>query len=302
MAGAQPEGRPEVTEFCVHRFDRHLVERVRAFTGRIERVYTRAAVVSPEDGGSPLVFLRPRGALVPCGMEVPWERVAPRPGLMVAQAGRLVRAGGSVLRLTGAGQSLRADAPGWRADGFGQRLSALRLPERSRALLGLRQSGSRQERLVAAAAGPGLRRLVGRLLGGATGAESYRHPVGSLAGLGPGSTPTGDDLLAGVCALAWRLCAAGLLSPKSLEGFTATLDELPPYATTRTGREMLAHAARGAFFETLLRFVEALGEGRSKDGIDTAAGRLERTGGKSGCDMLAGVVALAGAFAKGARA
>ena len=291
-----------MTEFRLHRFDRHLVERVRAFTGRIERVYSRAAVVASGDGGSSLVFQRSPGALVPCGMEVPWERLPLRTGLVVTQAGRLVRAGGLVLKLTGSGRSLRADAPGWSADGFGRRLAALRLPERTRTLLGLRRSNRRQEDLVAAAAGPGLRRLVERLLEGVTGTESYRGLVGSLAGLGPGSTPTGDDLLSGVCALAWRLSSAGLLSPAGLEGFTATLGELPPDATTPTGSEMLAHAARGAFFETLLGFVEALGDGTSDEGIDAATGRLERTGGKSGCDMLAGVVALAGAFVQGERA
>jgi hypothetical protein len=292
-----------VTGLCVYRFDRYLVEQVSAFTGRMEQVYARAAILVSESGGPLLLFLHPGGALVPCGIEVPWEEVRPRPGLPVTKEDRCIRAGDLLLRLTGEGQSLRSGTSGWSVKVMQERLSALRLPERTRALLGRCKYESRLEGRITAAAGRKLDRLVGRLRDGAAGSGSYRDTVGGLAGLGPGSTPTGDDLLLGVCALAWRLASAGLLCRDSLDGFTASLIELPPEATTRTGREMLVHAARGAFFETLFRFVDALGDETAGDGdIARAAGRLERTGGKSGCDMLAGVVALAGAFAQGAQA
>jgi hypothetical protein len=296
-----------VTGLPVHRFDRQLLGRIRDCTGRIGPVYRRAAVLAPADGGPLVAFLRPEAALVPCGMAVPWEVVRPRPGLLVAKKHRSIRVGeGSpvLLRLAGEGQSLRADAPGadWSGDGLKKKLSRLRLPQRSRALLGRDKCESRQEGRLVAAAAPGLGRLVDRLREGAAGSEAYRDPVGGLAGLGPGSSPTGDDLLVGVAALAWRLAAAGNLAQDSLAGFCTSLHELPRDATTRTGREMLAQAARGVFFQTLLEFVEALGKTETDGGrLAEAAGRLGRAGGRSGCDMLAGVVALAGAFAQGAR-
>jgi hypothetical protein len=280
-----------VTELPVHRFDRYLVERVHSFNGRIGQVYTRAAVMVPENGGPLLALLHPETPLVPCGIKAPLAAV--RPGLAVTKTGRLIQVGNLRLRLTGEGQSLQSGTSSWSADALKERLAALQLPERTRALLGLCECSSRVDGLITNAAGAELDRLVGRLKDGAAGSQSYREIVGKLAGLGPGSTPSGDDLLLGVCALAWRLASAGMLSEESLEGFVMSLKELPADATTRTGREMLAHASRGAFFETLLQFVETLG--------DRAARRLEQTGGKSGCDMLAGVVALAGAFAEGAQ-
>jgi hypothetical protein len=286
-------------DFPVHRFDRHLVEHVHSFNGRIGQVYARTAVVEPENQGPLLALLHPETPLVPCGIKAPLDAV--RPGLAVTKTGRLVQVGNLRLRLTGEGQSLRSGTSGWSADALRQRLAALRLPERTRALLGLGECSSRMDERMTAAAGVGLVRLVGRLKEGAAGSGSYREIVDQLAGLGPGSTPTGDDLLLGVCALAWRLSSVGLLSRESLDGFTASLIDLPPEATTRTGREMLAHAARGSFFETLLWFVEALGDPTAGDGFASAAGQLEQTGGKSGSDMLAGVVALAGAYAEGAQ-
>jgi hypothetical protein len=281
-----------VTDFPVHRFDRHLVEHVHSFSGRIGQVYARTAVVVPENGGPLLALLHPESPLVPCGMEAPFDAV--RPGLVVTKTGRSVQVGDFQLRLTGEGQSLRSGTSAWSADALQERLAALRLPERTRALLGLGKCSSGVDGLITTAAGAELGRLVGRLKDGAAGSGSYREITGKLAGLGPGSTPSGDDLLLGVCALAWRLASAGMLHKESLDGLVMSLKELPADATTRTGREMLAHASRGAFFETLLQFVETLD--------DRAARRLEQTGGKSGCDMLAGVVALAGAFAKGVRA
>jgi hypothetical protein len=296
-----------VTELPVHRFDRQLVEHVRDYTGRVEHVYPEIAVIVPADRGPLLAFLHSGRALVPCGIEVPWETVRPRPGLFVTKQGRSIRVGDRspvFLGLAGDGQSLRPDAPGtdWGAGILKERLAALRLPYRTRALLGRGECESCLEGRMIAAAGTELRRLVGCLRDGATGSEPYRDIVGKLAGLGPGSTPTGDDLLLGVCALAWRLCSAGLLSPESLDGFRTCLDELPPDATTRTGREILAQAVRGAFLETLLRFIDALGDKTADDrSVAMEAGRLGRIGGRSGCDMLAGVVSLAGAYAKGAQ-
>lgn len=281
-----------MTDFPVHRFDRHLVEHVHSFKGRIGQVYARTAVLVPDNRGPLLALLHPGSPLVPCGMEAPFDDV--RPGLVVSKAGRSVQVGDFQLRLTGEGRSLRSGTSGWSADMLKQRLAALQLPERTRALLGLCKCSSRVDGLITNAAGAELVRLVDRLKDGTAGSGSYREIVGKLAGLGPGSTPSGDDLLLGVCALAWRLASAGLLSKESLDGFVMSLKELPADATTRTGREMLAHASRGAFFETLLQFVETLG--------DRAARRLEQTGGNSGCAMLAGVVALAGAFAEGVRA
>ena len=297
-----------MTFLPVYRFDRQLLEIPGRMSGRIEHVYRNTAVVGCGADEPLLAFLRPGSALVPCGIEFPWKAMQPRSGMTVAFQDRSLRIGDLrpvVLKLSGQGKSLRPAAlgSGWSADALGEKLSMLRLPARSQALLGLLQGASRQERRVMAQAVPGLKRLTSKLRDGSRSAAVYRELVDGLAGLGPGSTPTGDDILAGVAALAWRLASAGTLSARSMEEFRAALGRLAPGVTTRTGREMLAHAARGAFYENLLGFADVLGQSEADQArVNAVAGRLGRTGGRSGCDMLAGVVSLAGAVAKGGRA
>lgn len=122
--------------------------------------------------------------------------------------------------------------------------------------------------------------------------------IEDLVGLGTGSTPAGDDILLGVAAAAWRFAGEDRLRREALEGYLDALGGIPAGATTETSLEMLRHARRGAFPEPLLRFVATLAEhpGDARR-VEREAALLARSGGQSGCDMLAGAMAMACAVA-----
>jgi hypothetical protein len=149
-------------------------------------------------------------------------------------------------------------------------------------------------------AGSQLKKLVSRLCRNESRPEAYMKDVASLVGLGPGLTPTGDDLLVGLAAAAKRFGSAGWLSKNSLDAFLSSLTSLASDATTNVSLQMIEHAARGAYPEPLLRFVQTLGRGNTDARLaKREAGQLSRTGANSGCDMLAGAVALATALSEG---
>jgi len=112
--------------------------------------------------------------------------------------------------------------------------------------------------------------------------------VESLVGLGPGATPTGDDLLCGIAAALWRL-GPGPGGTAGRTALRAVLAAVPADATTPTSRAMLAHAAEGRFLEPLAVLARALGD-RAAD-LAAAAAALTRVGAQSGADLLAGAVA-----------
>ena len=118
--------------------------------------------------------------------------------------------------------------------------------------------------------------------------------IAALVGLGPGSTPTGDDLLTGLAACLLRLGPAFVLPKTSSEAFLAALKTLPHGRTTATAAEMLRHAADGAFPEVLVEFVTRLGNEQTKpEALQRAADALAELGAQTGTDMLAGVLKLA---------
>jgi hypothetical protein len=116
----------------------------------------------------------------------------------------------------------------------------------------------------------------------------------ALSGLGPGLTPTGDDLLVGVAAACRRLVAGGFWPATRRDVLFAVLAEMGDTGTTSVAREMVGRAAVGQFPEVLTGFVELLGDRNARaDQVQAATGRLAAIGAHSGADMLAGVVALA---------
>jgi hypothetical protein len=116
----------------------------------------------------------------------------------------------------------------------------------------------------------------------------------ALSGLGPGLTPTGDDLLVGIAAACRRLVAGESWPATRGDVLSAALAEMGDTGTTAVAREMVGRAALGQFPEVLTGFVELLGDRNVRpDHVQAAAGRLAAIGAHSGADMLAGVVALA---------
>ena len=110
--------------------------------------------------------------------------------------------------------------------------------------------------------------------------------VRGLIGLGPGATPSGDDVLVGVLAgfrIAGQRCAA--------ERVGACCSALL-HRTTRTSQHFLRHAARGHFAEQVHTCSTALGRPGDPDAIASDLMRLASAwGAHSGIDLLAGLAA-----------
>ncbi len=107
-----------------------------------------------------------------------------------------------------------------------------------------------------------------------------------LAGLGPGLTPSGDDLLAGALAFsAWGDHAGVLADGRALR---AALRDAAMPRTTRFAAQMVDAAARGHVFAPLARLLGALLRRETAGPPDIAP--LLAVGETSGGDMLTGVV------------
>ena len=107
------------------------------------------------------------------------------------------------------------------------------------------------------------------------------RPVAALVGLGPGSTPTGDDLLAGALL---TLRAADIDT-----GLGAAVAGLAD-RTTELSASLLRAAAQGYAVPELCALVTAAVAGND-DRAATAARAVTRLGHWSGADLVAGVAA-----------
>jgi len=133
--------------------------------------------------------------------------------------------------------------------------------------------------------------------------DGVRRAAASLAGLGPGLTPSGDDYLAGFAA-AWVLAAAALgrRGPERAEVPRALARGAAPGASP-LGRAWIAHAARGEVAEPMARFLTALLGGapqalavstRGVLGLGASSGTDWMVGALSGVDaLLAAIVPVA---------
>ena len=179
--------------------------------------------------------------------------------------------------------------------GLGRDLAALSLPERTAALL----TGNAAGLGVVDAAGvrwvhARTRSLVATVLGKEVRVAAYRADVSGLTGLGPGLTPTGDDLLVGLAAMGRHLAASGLVEPRAVLALSTSFAGLPARETTPVARDLLAKAAKGHFPSVLAAVVERFGSARSDAGsLRTLVEKLAATGAHSGADLLAGALALA---------
>jgi hypothetical protein len=148
------------------------------------------------------------------------------------------------------------------------------------------------ESLVTRRASAQLAALSFALAGPAFDEARLGEACGELLGLGAGQTPTGDDLLVGAAAACVRLVAAGWLEGARWESFARLLERLDGRKTTPVSREMIRWAATGMFAEPLARFVERLGDpGPAGDRSSRCAEALLQMGGRSGTDLMCGVVA-----------
>ena len=143
-------------------------------------------------------------------------------------------------------------------------------------------------------------RLAGRLDAGLDTAA--RLAVRGLIGLGPGLTPSGDDVVAG---LAIALAATG--ETETVAALAGFIRDAPANATSAFSRALLDAAIEGLPSAVLHSAVAALllgGQAGGPIALAAAVVRLDGVGHTSGWDMLAGAVlglrAVAGQAAVGA--
>ena len=229
-----------------------------------------------------------------------WRPGAVAPGMLAQMSAAEIRlASGAVFSLARAMDWRPPRPPGWHVADLRCGLAALaraaarRAPREGLGRLIPALVDGEQQVEAADAASPLLRRAAAgasALAGWLARNDSPPPPAraGALIGLGPGLTPSGDDLIAGaLIALRTLLChdAAEQLGAWAL-----------PLAATRTGaisRAHLAAAAAGEGAEPLHRILVALCAAAEVD-LERELDAADRIGHCSGWDALAGI-ALAGA-------
>ena len=180
-------------------------------------------------------------------------------------------------------------------------LAHVRVPPRSAALLAGERVGSSAEGPATDAIRTALAAVVSHLARGEAGPGCYATDVARLVGLGPGLTPSGDDLLVALVAMSSRLVTGGLLQAASADRLASEVAKVPSGRTTAIAHHLMAEAAGGRFPEPLAEFVAALGD----PGIDHASlsrlvDRLAGTGAHTGADWIAGAISLSrGCLAQG---
>ena len=134
--------------------------------------------------------------------------------------------------------------------------------------------------------------LMKSLAGDTCDTPAMHDAARTLSGLGPGLTPTGDDILVGLLAEASVLAGAGFLDRGRESLLRSAVRSAPP--TTPVALAMRRHALTGEFPEALARFVEVLGSPVvSRRRLLSLANRLLGLGAHSGADLLSGALILA---------
>jgi hypothetical protein len=180
------------------------------------------------------------------------------------------------------GTITRADVKGLRASKIGLLRQALLLQGKGGGLLGLLRTGETGNPFVSKA-----RQLLGR------GRKASSKTTGAdvlcgLVGLGPGSTPSGDDFIAGVLMgeEAKAVAEKGepvITWPEERELLMAALDR-----TNDAGKTLLWQALQGRFPNTLIEMLRAVSEAKGKQEVDAAIERAVSRGATSGTDALVG--------------
>jgi len=125
--------------------------------------------------------------------------------------------------------------------------------------------------------------------------DSAREAALKLLGLGPGLTPSGDDLLAGllaVCKWSRRRLEEDADANRTLALCEAVVEAVvagAPARTTRLSARLLNYAADGILYDPAMSRAASLFAGRSAD-VEPAALKLFGLGHTSGTDMAVGIL------------
>jgi hypothetical protein len=113
----------------------------------------------------------------------------------------------------------------------------------------------------------------------------------ALLGRGPGLTPAGDDVLAGILATLRvlgpsRPTAVATRLAATADALAAAVIGVAPQRTTALSAQLLEHADRGAVALPVADVLRAIA---GRGGLVAAAARLARVGHTSGSDLLTGI-------------
>lgn len=189
------------------------------------------------------------------------------------------------------GELTRRDVDGWSASTVPLLREALLLKGRDGGLLGLLRGGEPNTPFVARAMRvlSDVQRAPLRTVG--------REALSSLVGLGPGSTPSGDDFITG---LLLGEEALRLLRPKEAKAVADRRETMIPLAmlkegirvamdrTNDAGKTLLWQALQGRFPNYLIETVRSVSDARGSQDIADAVERAVGRGATSGTDALTG--------------
>ncbi len=129
------------------------------------------------------------------------------------------------------------------------------------------------------------------VLTGAADAGGLTDPVGALLGRGPGLTPLGDDVLAGM------LVALRALAHPGADPLAEIVRATAPAATTAVSAALLRHAAGGECVPPLAAVLDAVLDVGDHPGMDAALVALLDVGHTSGAGLARGATAALDAAA-----
>jgi Protein of unknown function (DUF2877). len=109
-----------------------------------------------------------------------------------------------------------------------------------------------------------------------------------MIGLGPGVTPTGDDILIGFLAGLWSVAGEDNQRLLFISDFGKALLSLAK-ETNEISRTYLYHAVRGEFSSSFITLIKAIGESE-EERLTRAAKNAMQVGHSSGMDSITGLV------------
>jgi hypothetical protein len=116
--------------------------------------------------------------------------------------------------------------------------------------------------------------------------ERAVHAAGKMIGLGPGVTPSGDDILLGFLAGLWSVSGSEQRRLSFIQDFGNRFMQITEQ-TNEISRTYLCNAIEGKFSSALSNLVEAIADG---DRVDMLVDEAMRVGHSSGMDSVTGLL------------
>ena len=112
------------------------------------------------------------------------------------------------------------------------------------------------------------------------------HAAEKMIGLGPGVTPSGDDILSGFLAGLWSMAGGNQTQLSFIRSFGNEIIQIAKQ-TSEISRTYLYHATQGRVSSSLSSLAKAIGTG---NGVEQATQEAMRVGHSSGMDSVTGLL------------